>query len=133
MDGSTLSGAGGHGDARVVPPDAELMVEMGGPSAPTMQAVGALVRRLRVRAGLSLASLAAAAELNYRPDFFARTLRMCRTFTIGVIAEDQSQVPLASDQYPVQALSPDHRWLGGRRGSGTGHAACVLRCATWIR
>src|SRR5580658_6803329 len=32
--------------------------------------------------------LAAAQELNYRPDFFARTLRMRRTFTIGVIAEE---------------------------------------------
>jgi LacI family transcriptional regulator len=32
--------------------------------------------------------LAAAAELNYRPNFFARTLRLKRTYTIGVIAEE---------------------------------------------
>ena len=31
--------------------------------------------------------LAAARELNYRPDFFARSLRVKRTFTIGVIAQ----------------------------------------------
>ncbi|HLW99840.1 MAG TPA: LacI family DNA-binding transcriptional regulator [Candidatus Acidoferrales bacterium] len=32
--------------------------------------------------------LAAARELNYRPNFFARTLRMKRTYTIGVITEE---------------------------------------------
>src|SRR3984893_8880108 len=32
--------------------------------------------------------LAAARELNYRPNFFARSLRLQRTFTIGVIAEE---------------------------------------------
>ena len=32
--------------------------------------------------------IAAAAELNYRPNFFARTLRLKRTYTIGVIAEE---------------------------------------------
>src|SRR6202008_4935263 len=31
---------------------------------------------------------AAAEELNYRPNFFARTLRNKRTYTIGVIAEE---------------------------------------------
>jgi LacI family transcriptional regulator len=31
---------------------------------------------------------AAAKELNYKPNFFARTLRVKRTFTIGVIAEE---------------------------------------------
>ena len=31
---------------------------------------------------------AAAQELNYRPNFFARTLRNKRTYTIGVIAEE---------------------------------------------
>src|SRR5208282_5582922 len=30
---------------------------------------------------------AAARELNYRPDFFARSLRVKRTFTIGVISQ----------------------------------------------
>src|SRR5438045_4354474 len=30
----------------------------------------------------------AARALNYRPNFFARTLRLKRTYTIGVIAED---------------------------------------------
>jgi DNA-binding LacI/PurR family transcriptional regulator len=32
--------------------------------------------------------VAAARELNYRPNFFARTLRLKRTYTIGVIAEE---------------------------------------------
>ena len=31
--------------------------------------------------------LAAARELNYRPNFFARSLRVKRTFTVGVIAQ----------------------------------------------
>src|SRR5215469_2880993 len=31
---------------------------------------------------------AAAKELNYRPNFFARTLRNKKTYTIGVIAEE---------------------------------------------
>src|SRR5437763_14681658 len=31
---------------------------------------------------------AAANELNYRPNFFARTLRNTRTYTIGLIAEE---------------------------------------------
>jgi LacI family transcriptional regulator len=32
--------------------------------------------------------LAAARELNYRPNFFARSLRVKRTFTVGVITEE---------------------------------------------
>src|SRR5882672_3772354 len=32
--------------------------------------------------------LAAAKELNYRPNYFARSLRLRRTYTIGVIAEE---------------------------------------------
>src|SRR3984885_10203871 len=32
--------------------------------------------------------LAAAKELNYRPNYFARSLRLQRTYTIGVIAEE---------------------------------------------
>src|SRR5882762_2163530 len=32
--------------------------------------------------------IVAAAELNYRPNFFARTLRLKRTYTLGVIAEE---------------------------------------------
>src|ERR1700687_2079616 len=32
--------------------------------------------------------VAAARELNYRPNFFARSLRLQRTYTIGVIAEE---------------------------------------------
>ncbi len=34
----------------------------------------------------------AAKELNYRPNFFARTLRLQRTYTIGVIAEEIGDV-----------------------------------------
>ena len=36
--------------------------------------------------------IAAAQELNYRPNFFARTLRLKRTYTIGVIAEEIGDV-----------------------------------------
>src|SRR5579871_1609529 len=32
--------------------------------------------------------LAAAKDLNYRPNYFARSLRLQRTYTIGVIAEE---------------------------------------------
>src|SRR5579883_821362 len=43
--------------------------------------------------------LAAAQELNYRPNFFARTLRTNRTNTIGVIAEE------IGDVYGSQVIS----------------------------
>src|ERR1700747_3559213 len=43
--------------------------------------------------------LQAARELNYRPNFFARTLRLKRTFTIGVIA---SQI---GDDYGSQVIN----------------------------
>jgi LacI family transcriptional regulator len=49
--------------------------------------------------------LAAAKELNYRPDFFARTLRMRRTFTIGVIAEE------IGDAYGSQVISGIEKYL----------------------
>ena len=49
--------------------------------------------------------LAAAQELNYRPDFFARTLRMRRTFTIGVIAEE------IGDAYGSQVISGIEQYL----------------------
>jgi DNA-binding LacI/PurR family transcriptional regulator len=48
---------------------------------------------------------AAAQELNYRPDFFARTLRMRRTFTIGVIAEE------IGDAYGSQVISGIEKYL----------------------
>src|SRR5713101_1379886 len=51
--------------------------------------------------------LQAARELNYRPNFFARTLRLKRTFTIGVIAsqigdDSGSQVINGIEQYLQQ-------------------------------
>lgn len=49
--------------------------------------------------------LAAAQELNYRPDFFARTLRVRRTFTIGVIAEE------IGDAYGSQVISGIEQYL----------------------
>ena len=52
--------------------------------------------------------LAAAQELNYRPDFFARTLRMRRTFTIGVIAEE------IGDAYGSQVISGIEKYLAGK-------------------
>jgi LacI family transcriptional regulator len=52
--------------------------------------------------------LAAAKELNYRPDFFARTLRMRRTFTIGVIAEE------IGDEYGSQVISGIEKYLAGQ-------------------
>ncbi|MFI5095164.1 MAG: LacI family DNA-binding transcriptional regulator [Candidatus Acidiferrales bacterium] len=51
--------------------------------------------------------LAAAQELNYRPDFFARTLRVKRTFTIGVIAEE------IGDAYGSQVISGIEKYLTG--------------------
>lgn len=49
--------------------------------------------------------LAAAKELNYRPNFFARTLRVRRTFTIGVIAEE------IGDAYGSQVISGIEKYL----------------------
>lgn len=49
--------------------------------------------------------LAAAKELNYRPNFFARTLRTQRTFTIGLIAEE------IGDAYGSQVISGIEKYL----------------------
>jgi DNA-binding LacI/PurR family transcriptional regulator len=49
--------------------------------------------------------LEAAKELNYRPNFFARTLRVKRTFTIGVIAEE------IGDAYGSQVISGIEKYL----------------------
>src|SRR5207245_604877 len=49
--------------------------------------------------------LAMAQEVNYRPNFFARTLRMKRTFTIGVIAEE------IGDAYGSQIISGIEEYL----------------------
>jgi DNA-binding LacI/PurR family transcriptional regulator len=40
----------------------------------------------------------AARELNYRPNFFARSLRVRRTYTIGVILERSATPRLDRDQ-----------------------------------
>src|SRR6202162_5392794 len=52
--------------------------------------------------------LEAARELNYRPNFFARTLRLRRTFTIGVIAEEMC------DAYGSQIISGIEQYLQQR-------------------
>jgi LacI family transcriptional regulator len=52
--------------------------------------------------------LQAARELNYRPNFFARTLRLKRTFTIGVIA---SQI---GDDYGSQVINGIEHFLQQR-------------------
>lgn len=49
--------------------------------------------------------LQAARELNYRPNFFARTLRLNRTFTIGVITSE------IGDDYGSQVISGVERYL----------------------
>lgn len=49
--------------------------------------------------------LAAAKELNYRPNFFARTLRTQRTFTIGLITEE------IGDAYGSQVISGIEKFL----------------------
>jgi LacI family transcriptional regulator len=49
--------------------------------------------------------LAAARELNYRPNFFARTLRKKRTYTIGVIAEE------IGDAYGAMVISGIEAYL----------------------
>jgi len=51
---------------------------------------------------------AAATELNYRPNFFARTLRLRRTFTVGVIAEE------IGDAYGSQVISGIEAYLRQR-------------------
>jgi len=50
---------------------------------------------------------AAAKELNYRPNFFARTLRNKRTYTIGVIAEE------IGDSYSSPIISGIEQFLRG--------------------
>ena len=52
--------------------------------------------------------LEAARELNYRPNFFARTLRLRRTFTIGVIASE------IGDAYGSQIISAIEQYLQQR-------------------
>lgn len=49
--------------------------------------------------------LATARELNYRPNFFARSLRVKRTFTIGVITEE------IGDAYGAMVISGIERYL----------------------
>lgn len=51
---------------------------------------------------------AAAKELNYRPNFFARTLRNKRTYTIGVIAEE------IGDSYSSSIISGIEQYLRKR-------------------
>jgi len=51
---------------------------------------------------------AAAKELNYRPNFFARTLRNKRTYTIGVIAEE------IGDSYSSPIISGIEQYLRNR-------------------
>ena len=51
---------------------------------------------------------AAARELNYRPNFFARTLRNKRTYTIGVIAEE------IGDSYSSPIISGIEQYLRKR-------------------
>src|ERR1700724_1855341 len=48
---------------------------------------------------------AAAKELNYRPNFFARTLRNKRTYTVGVIAEE------IGDSYGSAVISGVEQYL----------------------
>lgn len=52
--------------------------------------------------------LDAARELNYRPNFFARTLRLQRTFTIGVIASE------IGDAYGSQVINGIEQYLQQR-------------------
>lgn len=49
--------------------------------------------------------LSAAQELNYRPNFFARSLRLKRTYTIGVIAEE------IGDAYGSMVISGIEQYL----------------------
>src|SRR3989440_719724 len=51
---------------------------------------------------------AAAKELNYRPNFFARSLRNKRTYTIGVIAEE------IGDSYGSMVISGIEQYLRQR-------------------
>lgn len=53
--------------------------------------------------------LAAAQDLNYRPNFFARSLRKKRTFTIGVIAEE------IGDPYGAMVISGIESFLSSKK------------------
>lgn len=53
--------------------------------------------------------LAAAKDLNYRPNFFARSLRKKRTFTIGVITEE------IGDSYGAMVISGIEAFLSARK------------------
>src|SRR5437588_8758030 len=53
--------------------------------------------------------LAAAQELKYRPNFFARSLRNKRTFTIGVITEE------IGDPYGAMVISGIEAFLSARK------------------
>ncbi len=53
--------------------------------------------------------LAAAKELNYRPNFFARSLRKKRTFTIGVITEE------IGDSYGAMVISGIEAFLSNNK------------------
>ena len=53
--------------------------------------------------------LAAAQDLKYRPNFFARSLRNKRTFTIGVITEE------IGDPYGAMVISGIEAFLSGRK------------------
>src|SRR5258705_1805112 len=52
--------------------------------------------------------LAAARELNYRPNFFARSLRVQRTYTIGVITQE------IGDPYGGMVISGIEQYLRQR-------------------
>src|SRR5271169_2496337 len=49
--------------------------------------------------------LAAARELNYRPNYFARSLRLQRTYTIGIITEE------IGDPYGAMVISGVEEYL----------------------
>src|SRR5215470_9279667 len=49
--------------------------------------------------------ITAAKELNYRPNYFARSLRLQRTYTIGVIAEE------IGDAYGAMVISGVEEYL----------------------
>ncbi len=49
--------------------------------------------------------IAAAQELNYRPNFFACSLRLRRTYTIGMIAEE------IGDAYGAMVISGIEEYL----------------------
>jgi DNA-binding LacI/PurR family transcriptional regulator len=96
----------GDGDHSTAAPTLRSVAEHAGVTASTVSAVlndTPAARSVAERTKKKI--IAAARELNYRPNFFARSLRVKRTYTIGVILEE------IGDPYGSMIMSGVERYL----------------------